>query len=71
MKVRDKGVPLRDFWPDGSEREFTFVYSACGCPVKAMVKRVGEKTVRTKELPVMFPDDPAAMATISKLMRWQ
>lgn len=71
VKVRDKGVPLRDFWPDGSEREFTFVYSACGCPVKAMVKRVGEKTARTKELPVMFPDDPPAMQTISKLMRWQ
>ena len=35
--VRDLGIPVRDFWPDGDEREATFFYSACGCPVKAMV----------------------------------
>jgi hypothetical protein len=69
-KVRDKGIKVRDFWPDGSEREATFVYSACGCPVKAMVRRVGERTVRTNELPIMFPDDPGGLQTIANLMRW-
>src|SRR5215831_3914683 len=68
--VKDLGVPVKTVWPDGQEREVTFVYSACGCPVKAMVKRVGDRTARTKELPVMFPDDPAAMVTISRLMGW-
>ena len=69
-KVRDKGVLLKDFWPDGTEREATFVYSACGCPVKARVRRVGNRTVRTEELPVMFPDDPDGYRTISRLMGW-
>ena len=69
-KLRDKGVLVRDFWPDGAEREVTLVYSACGCPVKVMARRAGERTVRTKELPVIFPDDPAAVQTIAALMRW-
>jgi hypothetical protein len=69
--VRDLGVPVRDFWPDGEEREVTMFYSACGCPVKAMARRAGDKTVRTKELPVIFPDDPAVATTISRLMGWQ
>ncbi len=69
-KLRDKNVKVRDFWPEGAEREVTFVYSACGCPVKAMVQRVGERTVRTKQLPVLFPDDPGAVQTISRLMGW-
>lgn len=60
----------RDVWPDGAERELTFVYSACGCPVKVMCRRVGERTVRTKDTPVIFPDDPAVVATISNLMKW-
>jgi hypothetical protein len=60
----------RDVWPDGAEREVTFVYSACGCPVKVMVRRAGERTVRTKDTPVIFPDDPAAVTTISNLMKW-
>jgi hypothetical protein len=68
--IKDLGVPVKTIWQDGQEREVTFVYSACGCPVKAMVKRIGDRTARTKELPVMFPDDPAAMVTISSLMRW-
>jgi hypothetical protein len=68
--VRDLSVPVREFWPDGQEREVTFIYSACGCPVKVMARRAGERTVRTKELPVIFPDDPAAAAAIARLMRW-
>lgn len=69
-KLRDKPVAIRDFWPDGVEREVTLIYSACGCPVKVMARRAGERTVRTKELPVIFPDDPPAVQTIAQLMRW-
>ena len=69
-RAKELNVLVRDAWKDGEEREVTFIYSACGCPVKAMVKRVGDRTARTKDLPVMFPDDPAAVATIGRLMRW-
>jgi hypothetical protein len=69
--VNDLKIPLRDFWPEGAEREVTFVYSACGCPVKVMAKRVGNRTMRTKDLPVIFPDDPPAAQTIAGLMGWQ
>jgi hypothetical protein len=69
-KLRDKGILLRDFWPDGAERELTIVYSACGCPVKVKVRRAGERLVRTSDLPVIFPDDPDAVATLAGLMRW-
>jgi hypothetical protein len=69
-RAKELNVLVRDAWRDGEEREVTFIYSACGCPVKAMVKRVGDRTMRTKDLPVLFPDDPAAVATISRLMRW-
>ena len=69
--IKELGIPMRVFWPDGAEREFTFMYSACGCPVKVMVKRIGERTARTKELPVMFPDDPSVVTLIGRLMQWQ
>ncbi len=69
-KVKELGIPVRQYWPDGAEREVTFVYSACGCPVKVMARRIGDRTVRTKELPVIFPDDPPAVAAISTLMGW-
>jgi hypothetical protein len=68
--VRDTGMPVMDFWPEGAERQVTFFYSACGCPVKVLARRVKDKTVRTKELPVIFPDDPEVVATISRLMGW-
>ena len=68
--IRDQGLPVSEFWPDDTEREVTFFYSACGCPVKVMAKRVGDRTVRTKDLPVIFPDDPAVAAAITRLMRW-
>ncbi|MEK6304469.1 MAG: hypothetical protein AABO41_27585 [Acidobacteriota bacterium] len=67
---KELGIPIQNVWADGAEREVTFIYSACGCPVKVMVKRVGDRTVRTKDMPVIFPDDPAAVTLISKLMRW-
>jgi hypothetical protein len=69
-KLKGTGETVKSFWPEGAEREVTFVYSACGCPVKVMAKRSGGRTVRTKDQPVIFPDDPAAVSTISKLMRW-
>ncbi len=68
--IKEVGRPLRDLWLDNAEHEMTFIYSACGCPVKAMCRRVGERTIRTKELPVMFPDDPAVLQIISRLMGW-
>jgi hypothetical protein len=69
-RINGRTQLVKEVWPDGAEREVTFVYSACGCPVKAMVRRVGDRTVRTKDLPVLFPDDPAAVTVISQLMRW-
>jgi hypothetical protein len=68
--VKEMGVPVQAVWPEGMEREVTFIYSACGCPVKVNVKRVGNKTMRTSDLPVIFPDDPAAVGVIARLMRW-
>lgn len=68
--IKELGIPVRTFWPDGVEREVTFIYSACGCPVKVMTRRVDERTERTKDLPVIFPDDPAAVVLITKLMAW-
>ncbi|MBI3653629.1 MAG: hypothetical protein HY231_21570 [Acidobacteria bacterium] len=65
-----KGVPVANLWPDGEVMEVTFIYSMCGCPVKAKVKRVGDKTMRINDLPVMFPDDPDALQTIAKFMKW-
>ena len=67
---KELGMPVKTVWADGTEREVTFIYSACGCPVKVMVKRVGDRTARTKDLPVIFPDDPAAVEVIKRLMRW-
>jgi hypothetical protein len=69
--VRDLNIPVRDFWPDGAEREATFFYSACGCPVKVTALRIHDKTARTKELPVIFPDDPVIAKAISRLMGWE
>lgn len=69
--VKELGVPLETIWPDGAEREITFIYSACGCPVKVLTRREGHRTVRVKDLPVIFPDDPAAVQVITTLMGWQ
>ncbi len=69
-KVRPGDLSVRDIWPDGQERELTFIYSACGCPVKVFAKRVGDRTMRVSDTPVIFPDDPAAVTLIARLMRW-
>jgi hypothetical protein len=69
-KVKEMGVLVGEMWPEGTEREVTFLYSACGCPVKVLAMRVGDRTVRTRNLPVIFPDDPAVVGVIKRLMRW-
>jgi hypothetical protein len=68
--AKEVAQPVTEVWPDGAEREVTFIYSACGCPVKVMCRRLGERTERTKPLPVIFPDDPAVVEVITRLMRW-
>jgi len=68
--IKEAGQPVSLMWPDGAEREITFIYSACGCPVKVMCRRVGDRTMRTRELPVIFPDDPSVVTLIAQLMRW-
>jgi hypothetical protein len=69
-RVKPGDLPVRDIWPDGQARDLTFIYSACGCPVHVLVKRVGDRTMRVGDTPVMFPDDPAAVQVIARLMRW-
>lgn len=69
-RVKPGDVNVRDVWPDGQEREMTFIYSACGCPVHVLVKRAGDRTVRVKDTPVIFPDDPPAVTLISRFMKW-
>jgi|SRR5882724_8804441 len=69
-KVKPGDSPVQDIWPDGQERELTFIYSACGCPVHVLAKRAGDRTLRVKDTPVIFPDDPAVVTVIARLMRW-
>ena len=68
--IHQSPLVMKDHWPNGAERTLTFIYSACGCPVKAKVRRVGDKTVRTSDTPVLFPDDPDALRVINSLMGW-
>src|SRR5262245_30043262 len=69
--LNDSGEPLDNFWPDGETRDVTLVYSVCGCPVHVMARREGNKTVRIKDTPVIFPDDYAVAVTINRLMGWK
>ncbi len=68
--LKEPGVPVAQLWPEGAEREVTFLYSACGCPVKVMCRRQGNRTVRSRVEPVIFPDDPAVVEVIQRLMAW-
>ncbi|MSU57783.1 MAG: hypothetical protein EXS35_06305 [Pedosphaera sp.] len=70
-RLRDGAQTVRGVWPDGAEREVTFLYSACGCPVKVRARRAGDLTVRASELPVIFHDDPAVVRVIERLMGWK
>jgi hypothetical protein len=69
-RIKHQDLPVSAFWPEDMEREVTFIYSACGCPVKVMARRVVDRTIRTKELPVIFPDDPSVVRLINRLMSW-
>jgi hypothetical protein len=69
-RIKHQDLPVSAFWPEDIEREVTFIYSACGCPVKVMARRVGDRTIRTKDLPVIFPDDPSVVRLINRLMGW-
>lgn len=69
-KVKPGDKPVREVWPDGQERDMTFIYSACGCPVHVLVKRAGDRTVRVNDTPVIFPDDPPVVTLITRFMRW-
>ncbi len=68
--LKEPGVQIGQVWPEGEVREMTFIYSACGCPIKVKCRRAGEGTVRTDAAQVIFPDDPAAMQVINALMKW-
>ncbi|MFM1770505.1 MAG: hypothetical protein RJA22_3034 [Verrucomicrobiota bacterium] len=69
--LKEPGLPVSMAWPDGAERELSFIYSSCGCPIKVACRRVGARTERTKAASqVIFPDDPAALAVINRLMAW-
>jgi hypothetical protein len=35
-----------------------------------MTRRVGDRTERIKDMPVIFPDDPSVVTLISKIMAW-
>jgi hypothetical protein len=68
--IKELNVPVSAFWPEGEIREVTFFYSACGCPIHVKARRTGNQIVRTSDLPIIFPDDPAAVTVINKLMQW-
>ncbi len=68
--IKEAGRPLRELWNEGDFREVVFIYSACGCPVKVMCQRQGDRLVRTSANPVIFPDDPAVVTVINRLMQW-
>lgn len=69
-RLKELGLLVSDFWPNGAEREVTFLYSACGCPVKVRVRRLNDRTERVSDQPVIFPDDPAVVRLITRLMGW-
>ena len=69
--LKEPGVPVAQAWPEGEVRDLSFIFSACGCPIHVKCRRAGDRTVRTEPATqVIFPDDPAAVQVISRLMRW-
>lgn len=69
--LKEPGLPMSTVWPDQEERELSFIYSSCGCPIKVTCRRIGMRSERTKATTqVLFPDDPAALSVISRLMMW-
>lgn len=68
--IQGSSMKVRDLWPEGAERSVSFLYSTCGCPVKAPMRRAGERILRIGESPVMFPDDPEVMSVLGGLLGW-
>lgn len=68
--VPDMKTTVGAMWPEGEERQVSFIHSTCGCPVKVKVRRAGTRTVRTPDQQVLFPDDPQVLASINQLMGW-
>ena len=69
--LKEPGVPVAQAWPEGEVRDLSFIYSACGCPIHVKCRRAGGRTIRTEQATqLIFPDDPAAMQLISRLMGW-
>lgn len=68
--IKETGRTLGEMWLEDERRELVFIYSACGCPVKVMCQRKGDRLVRTSAMPVIFPDDPAVLEVIRRLLRW-
>ena len=70
-KLNETKQPLNDFWKNNSVKEFIFIYSACGCPVHVKFLRMGFKSIFQSGDMVIFPDDPAVLAVIHRLMVWE
>lgn len=70
-RLKESSLPVAQEWADGSVSDLSFIYSACGCPIKVACRRVGDRTARVNTTTqVIFPDDPEAMQVITQLMRW-
>jgi len=69
-KLDETKQPLNDYWANNTIKEFIFIYSACGCPVHVKFLRMGFTSIFQSGDTVIFPDDPAVLAMIHKLMAW-
>ena len=61
---------VNDYWKNYTVKEFIFIYSACGCPVHVKFMRQGFKSTFQSGDNVIFPDDPAVLAVIHKLLAY-
>ena len=69
-KLDETKQSLNDFWKNNTVKEFIFIYSACGCPVHVKFLRMGFKSIFQSGDTVIFPDDPAVLSVIHRLMAW-
>ena len=69
--LKETSFIVAQAWPDGASHELSFIYSACGCPIKVLCRREGNRTVRANAGQVIFPDDPAVVQVINALMGWK
>jgi hypothetical protein len=69
-KLDETKQSLNDYWKNNTVKEFIFIYSACGCPVHVKFLRMGFKSIFQSGDNVIFPDDPAVLSVLHKLMAW-